>query len=196
MCFRIIATTFLSFIWSCYSFAMPAINLSQVSLPEYWGGSDVRLEGRASFTGRVYVASCSIEMNDQYQMLYMGVEQLKNFHYSDVGLEKKLKIELKKCDYPSGRHGVFFSNTRVQVTFDGIPGDSPDQFYLNGQAKGIALQIVNSDGHPAIVGKPLPVEFVNGKREELIYIVRLIRNGEALKPGNYQALIGFKLNYN
>ncbi|AKH88325.1 fimbrial protein [Edwardsiella tarda] len=195
MCFRIIVTTFLSFIWSCYSFAIPAISLSQVSLPEYWGENNVWWDGRASFTGRVYVASCSLEMNDQYQMLYMGVEQLKNFHDSDIGLEKKLKIELKNCDFPSDGHGVF-SGSRVQVTFDGMPGNSPDQFYLNGQAKGVALQIVNSDGYSAIAGKPLPAEFINSKRKELIYTARLVRNGEALKPGNYQALIGFKLNYN
>ncbi|WP_369115540.1 fimbrial protein [Edwardsiella tarda] len=195
MCFRIIVTTFLSFIWSCYSFAIPAISSSQVSLPDYWGEKNVWWDGRTSFTGRVYVESCSLEMNDQYQVLYMGVEQLKNFHNSDIGLEKKLKIELKNCDFPSDGQGVF-SNSRVQVTFDGMPGNSPDQFYLNGQAKGIALQIVNSDGYSAIAGKPLPAEFINSKRKELIYTARLVRNGEALKPGNYQALIGFKLNYN
>lgn len=195
MCFRIIATTFLSFIWSCYSFAVPAINLSQVSLPEYWGENTVWLDGSVDFTGRVYSASCSLEMSDQYQVLYMGVEQLKDFHYSDIGLEKKLKIELKNCDFPFGGDGVF-SGYRVKVTFDGVQGNSPNQFYLNGQAKGVALQILNSDGDLAIVGKPLPSKFINSKRKELIYIARLVRNGGVLKPGNYQALIGFKLSYN
>ncbi|WP_394761913.1 fimbrial protein, partial [Escherichia coli] len=88
-----------------------------------------------------------------------------------------------------------YTATRVRVTFDGIPGETPDKFSLTGQAEGINLQIMDNYGYPARAGKSIPPLILRGNEDGLDYSLRIVRNGYPLKAGDYYAALRFKLDY-
>lgn len=88
-----------------------------------------------------------------------------------------------------------YTATRVRVTFDGIPGETPDKFSLTGQAEGINLQIMDNYGYPARAGKSMPPLILRGNEDGLDYSLRIVRNGYPLKAGDYYAALRFKLDY-
>lgn len=60
--------------------------------------------------------------------------------------------------------GLFtIPTTRVRVTFDVIPVETPDKFSLTGHAEGINLQIMDNYGYPARAGKSMPPQILSGR---------------------------------
>ncbi|HCA4419164.1 TPA: fimbrial protein, partial [Escherichia coli] len=45
------------------------------------------------------------------------------------------------------------------------------------------------------VGKVMPPLLLNGNEEGLDYTLRVVRNGQPLKAGNYYAALRFKVDY-
>lgn len=81
------------------------------------------------------------------------------------------------------------------MTFDGLQGETPDKFSLTGQAEGINLQILDNQGYPARGGEVMPPLLLNGNEEGLDYTLRVVRNGQPLKAGDYYAALRFKVDY-
>lgn len=171
------------------SFLLPGTNLS-----EYWGEEHVWWDGRASFKGQVIAPACTLSMEDAWQKIDMGTTPLRDLQNSPAGPEKKFRLRLRNCEL-AGAGKQVYTATRVRVTFDGIPGDTPDKFSLTGQAEGISLQIMDNYGYPARAGKSMPPLIVRGNEDELDYTLRIVRNGYPLKAGDYYAALRFKLDY-
>lgn len=170
-------------------FLPPGTNLS-----EYWGEEHVWWDGRANFKGQVITPACTLAMEDAYQEIDMGTTPLRDLQNSFAGPEKKFRLRLRNCEL-AGTGKQVYTATRVRVTFDGIPGETPDKFSLTGQAEGINLQILDNYGYPARPGKTMPPLLLKGNEDGLDYVLRIVRNGSPLKAGDYYAALRFKIDY-
>ncbi|PSY36871.1 fimbrial protein [Escherichia albertii] len=165
-----------------------------MTLPEYWGEKDVWWHGRASFKGQVIAPACTLAMEDTWQAIDMGETPVRDLQDSFAGPEKKFRLRLRNCEL-AGTGKRVYTASRVRVTFDGLQGETPDKFSLTGQAEGISLQILDNQGYPARVGKVMPPLLLNGNEEGLDYTLRVVRNGQPLKAGDYYAALRFKVDY-
>ncbi|EJH1737630.1 type 1 fimbrial protein [Escherichia coli] len=165
-----------------------------MSLSEYWGEEHVWWHGRASFKGQVIAPACTLAMEDTWQAIDMGETPVRDLQDSFTGPEKKFHLRLRNCEL-AGTGKRVYTASRVRVTFDGLQGETPDKFLLTGQAEGINLQILDNQGYPARVGKVMPPLLLNGNEEGLDYTLRVVRNGQQLKVGDYYAALRFKVDY-
>ncbi|HBC5730667.1 TPA: type 1 fimbrial protein [Escherichia coli] len=165
-----------------------------MTLPEYWGEEHVWWHGRASFKGQVIAPACTLAMEDTWQSIDMGETPVRDLQDSFAGPEKKFRLRLRNCEL-AGTGKRVYTASRVRVTFDGLQGETPDKFSLTGQAEGINLQILDNQGYPAHVGKVMPPLLLNGNEEGLDYTLRVVRNGQPLKAGDYYAALRFKVDY-
>ena len=165
-----------------------------MTLPEYWGEEHVWWHGRASFKGQVIAPACTLAMEDTEQSIDIGESPVRYLQDSFAGPEKKFRLRLRNCEL-AGTGKRVYTASRVRVTFDGLQGETPDKFSLTGQAEGINLQILDNQGYPARVGKVMPPLLLNGNEEGLDYTLRVVRNGQPLKAGDYYAALRFKVDY-
>ncbi|ELC5340111.1 type 1 fimbrial protein [Salmonella enterica] len=165
-----------------------------MTLPEYWGEEHVWWHGRANFKGQVIAPACTLAMEDTYQAIDMGGIPVRDLQGSFAGPEKMLRLRLRNCEL-AGTGKRVYTASRVRVTFDGVQGETPDKFSLTGQAEGINLQILDNQGYPARAGKVMRPLLLNGNEEGLDYTLRIVRNGQPLKAGDYYAALRFKVDY-
>ncbi len=165
-----------------------------MSLPEYWGEEHVWWDGRATFKGQVIAPACTLAIEDTWQAIDMGETSVRDLQNSFTGPEKKFRLRLRNCEL-AGTGKRVYTASRIRMTFDGLQGETPDKFSLTGQAEGINLQILDNQGYPARVGKVMPPLLLSGNEEGLDYTLRLVRNGQPLKAGDYYAALRFKVDY-
>ncbi|HCP1620948.1 TPA: type 1 fimbrial protein [Escherichia coli] len=165
-----------------------------VTLPEYWGEEHVWWHGRASFKGQVIAPACTLAMEDTWQAIDIGETPVRDLQNSFSGPEKRFRLRLRNCEL-AGTGKRVYTASRVRVTFDGLQGETPDKFSLTGRAEGINLQILDNQGYPARVGKVMPPLLLNGNEDGLDYTLRVVRNGQLLKAGDYYAALRFKVDY-
>ncbi|EEG9645689.1 fimbrial protein [Salmonella enterica] len=165
-----------------------------MSLPDYWGEENVWWEGRASFHGQVIVPACALAMEDAWQVVDMGVTPVRDLQNAYAGPEKRFQLRLRDCEL-AGTGKRVFTGSRIRVTFDGVEGETPDKFSTAGQARGVNLQIVDGQGYTARSGKVMPAQVLEGNEQGLDYTLRVVRNSEPLKAGDYSASLRFKVDY-
>lgn len=174
--------------------AYPSPSFSDATLQNFGEISDVWWHGRTSFHGQVIAPTCTLATEDAYQTIDMGGTSIRELQKAPIGPEKKFRLRLRNCEL-AGRGKRLYTSSRIRVTFDGEQGGTPDTFLLAGQAKGIDLQIRDMQGDIAKIGKPMPPLLLSGNEEELNYTLRVIRNSQPLKAGNYYAVLRFKVDY-
>lgn len=172
----------------------PSFPSPGVTLPEYWGEEHVWWHGRASFKGQVIAPACTLAMEDTWQAIDIGETPVRDLQNSFSGPEKRFRLRLRNCEL-AGTGKRVYTASRVRVTFDGLQGETPDKFSLTGRAEGINLQILDNQGYPARVGKVMPPLLLNGNEDGLDYTLRVVRNGQPLKAGDYYAALRFKVDY-
>lgn len=182
--------------WSSLLQAAPSPSFPPpgMTLPEYWGEPLVWWHGRASFFGQVIAPACTLAMEDTWQAIDMGGTPVRDLQNGSFGPEKKFRLRLSNCEL-TGTGKRVYTASRIRVTFDGVRGESPDKFSLTGQARGINLQILDNQGYIARAGKAMPPLVLTGNEESLDYTLRIVRNGQPLKAGDYYAALRFKVDY-
>ncbi|EBC1676151.1 type 1 fimbrial protein, partial [Salmonella enterica subsp. enterica] len=155
---------------------------------------DVWWHGRANFKGQVIIPACTLAMEDKHQSIDMGGIPVRDLQMTSAGPEKMFRLRLLNCELADTGKQIYLAS-RIRVTFDGVQGETPDKFSLTGQARGINLQILDDHGYPARVGKAMPPSLLSGNEDSLRYILRVVRNSQPLKVGNYYAALRFKVDY-
>lgn len=168
-------------------------DISFISFPDYSGESLAWWDGRANFSGQVIAPACSLAMEDRYQSIDMGNTPIRDLQNTDFGPDKKIELRLRYCELSSESNREL-SGSRVRLSFEGVQGNTPDEFSLSGQARGVNLQIRDIHGYSAYSGKPMPPQLI-GNDQGFVYSLRLVRNSEVLKAGNYHAILRFKVDY-
>lgn len=146
--------------------------------------------GRVSMQGTIIDTACAIAVNSREQTIDMGVLPLSDIIRDGQGRSRHFSIDLVNCitERP-GKEGW----KKFQVTFDGEANDG--LFGVNGDASGVALQIIDTQGNVATPGKAMPPMDIIPGDNQLNYAMRLVANSQTLKAGDYLSSIRFKLDY-
>ncbi|MEX2944257.1 fimbrial protein [Serratia fonticola] len=146
--------------------------------------------GRVNMQGAIIDTACAISVASREQTIDMGIVPLGEVARDGQGRSKPFSIDLVNCvtERPGKADWKQF-----QVTFDGDAEGS--LFGVRGEASGVALKILDSEGHIATPGKALPLITLTPGSKQLNYTLRLVANRHALKSGNYFSVVRFKLDY-
>lgn len=190
MFWRMILSVMLA--WSAFS--QGAFSSAGLTLPKYLSEQNNWLHGRAIFKGAVIIPTCTLAMEDTWQAIDMGNTPVRDLQHNHSGLEKKFFLRLRNCEL-SGDGGRVYTGSRIRVTFDGPQDGISDDFLLIGQARGISLQILDRQGYKAKAGEVMSPLLLNGNEEGFEYRLKIVKNGEPLRAGDYYASLQFKIDY-
>lgn len=148
--------------------------------------------GRVNMQGSIIDTACAIAAGSREQTIDMDTVPVGDIMRDGQGTSRPFSVELIHCELsrpdpklPDWHH--------FQVTFDGEADGA--LFGVNGEAKGVALEITDSLGNKAAPGTPLPVGEIMPGSMKLDYTMKLVSNNQALKAGGYTSAVRFKLDY-
>ncbi|EFC6562041.1 type 1 fimbrial protein [Escherichia coli] len=152
--------------------------------------------GQATFIGEVFSPACTLIMEDAWQSVDMGDISLGYLDDSPIIVEKSMTLRLKNCDMEVENSGMpYHKNSMINISFFGVEGKTPDSFYLFGEAKGIELEIYDSQGYKLASSKKNPSLYLDGEYTALDYTLKVVRNGDDISAGSYHALLQFKIDH-
>lgn len=164
------------------------LNMSAVS--QAWS-SDMG-SGRVKMAGSIIDTACAIDINSIDQTFDMGVVPTGRIIRDGQSVKKSITIKLVKCVLNKNDENLtqwkYFT-----VTFDGMNDDG--LFTVNGDAKGIAIKILDSNGNVAKPGVPLPSEEIEEGEMSLDYSIQIVGNHKVLHAGEYNSIIKYKMDY-
>ncbi|MBC3219745.1 type 1 fimbrial protein [Serratia fonticola] len=148
--------------------------------------------GRVNMQGAVIETACAIDTASRDQTIDLSILPLSQIERDGQGGVHAFSIRLINCvldrmdeDLPKWR--------RFQVTFDGRVDNG--LFGVDGQARGIAIQLADNDGNIVSPGYPTPLLNITKDEKEVNYSLRLVRNQQQLRSGSYRSSIRFKMDY-
>ncbi|RTP97277.1 type 1 fimbrial protein [Enterobacter sp. WCHEn045836] len=172
--------------FSAVFFLLPALLLFTSDVgARNWG------RGTVSMQGSIIDAACAISVESRDQTVNMGVSPTGGLREGQE-TSKPLSIELINCalERPVPNHPGW---RNFQVTFD---GDADGQLFgISGDAKGIAIQISDEEGHIARPGEALPAGKIAPENMLLKYTIKIVSNNKVIVPGDYFSSIRFKMEY-
>lgn len=153
-------------------------------MPQGWG--------QVNMVGAIIEAACAIDTLSRDQTINMGTLPVSQIARDGRGGLQPFSIRLVNCVL--ARQNSALPNWRYfQITFDGSA--QAGLFGVEGEAKGIALQLTDSLGNIAQPGTPLPLGDITAKDMLLNYSLRLVSNQQALRAGEYFSTVKFKMEY-
>lgn len=148
--------------------------------------------GRVNMQGAIIDTTCAISTGSSEQAIDMQIVPVVDIILDGKGKVHSFYIELINCmlsrpgnKLPDWKH--------FQVTFDGEAEGT--LFTLQGDIKGVALQISDERGNIATPGTPLPLSNISLGAMRLNYALRLVSNNQTLQAGAYSSAVRFKLDY-
>lgn len=148
--------------------------------------------GRVNMQGSIIDTACAIATGSREQTIDMDTVPVGDILRDGQGNTRNFSVELINCEL--SRPDPKLSDWRhFQVTFDGDADGG--LFGVNGEAKGVALEITDSGGNKAAPGEPLPLGEITRGSMRLDYTMKLVSNSQILKPGGYTSAVRFKLDY-
>jgi type 1 fimbria pilin len=170
----------------------PCILIGTLIPPQTQAATQAQGWGRINMQGAIIDTACAIAAGSREQIIDMGSIPVADIIRDGQGITKPFSIELINCiltrpnnTLPDWRH--------FQVTFDGEADG--ELFGVQGEAKGVALQIADGQGNIATPGKPLPLGDISLGAMQLKYAMRLVSNSQAVRAGAYSTAVRFKLDY-
>lgn len=153
--------------------------------------------GSVTLEGRILDSACALEVASADQTVRMTPVSMGPFIRSAESEAHFFALRLVNCTlthpYASEEGGVDVQ--RLRVTFDG-PGDREGRYFaVSGEAKGLALSIVDAGGRDTLPGIPM-IPFAEAG-QIFRYSLRLVSNSsnQVITAGAYQAAIRLKLDY-
>lgn len=149
--------------------------------------------GTVKMQGSIIETPCIIDMDSRDQTIDMGSLPVTYIIRNGQGPSRSFSIRLINCalERPNKNQGNW---QYLRVTFDGP--HTHGLFDVNGQAKGVGLQIQRkNDGAIIIPGKGMLIPELQNGTNNLIYQLRLVANNHTLVSGIYNSQLRFKLDY-
>ncbi|MBL5824966.1 fimbrial protein [Serratia fonticola] len=179
-----------------YSQRGKRISLSAVLLNlllcSFWAKSANQGRGEVTVNGRIIASACAIDTESVDQTITMATLPVSQVIRDGQGELREFNIKLVNCTLerfnPALDDWRYFS-----VTFDGR--DDAGLFGIDGNAKGIALQISDKLGNVASPGMPMAINELQPGTMEFNYGLRLIGNNQVMKAGSYYSTVRFKMDY-
>lgn len=149
--------------------------------------------GKVSMQGAIIDTPCAIKVDSRDQVIDLITLPLDQIISTGVGPSKSFSIHLENCalepmlpNHPDWSH--------FSVTFDGAITDGT-LFALGGEARGIALEIMDAAGNRMLPGIASSEGQIMPGAMRLDYSLRLVGNHQKLRAGAYQTTVRFKLDY-
>lgn len=149
-------------------------------------------KGRVTMEGSIIATACAIEMNSRDQVIEMATIPVSKIARDGRGIAKPFSIHLINCIL----HRVDPTLPDWQafrVTFDGTPDGQ--LLGVEGDARGVGLQIKDHQGNIALPGVPLPAAELTAGDKVLQYTMNLVPNQQVLRAGEYRSTVRFKMDY-
>lgn len=148
--------------------------------------------GRVNMQGAIIDTACAIAAGSRDQAIDMDTVPVADIIRDGRGVSRAFSIELINCVLSRTENNLI--NWRYfQVTFDGNADE--ELFGVDGEAKGVGLQIVDTKGNIARPGRPLPNGDISIGSMHLNYEMRLVSNKRPLRAGAYSSSVRFKIDY-
>lgn len=174
--------------------------LGLLSLSAIADGDEVHSEyGRLVIKGMLVESSCHLDMASAWQEIDLGTISTKDFiRPGDQGGSIPFTLKLVNCVRGKGWMSDQLRMTAtsdsiqpiVSVSFQSMRDERSPQFIKVYGASGIGLKIkditLGEEGRP---------HFVNVPQGELNYVITPIRTQGVLIPGNFRAIIDFRVSY-
>lgn len=142
--------------------------------------------GRVSMQGSIFEAACSIDTKERDQSIIMDDETTDRNANSGTRSVSHLSIALINCNsYQS-------ENNRFITTFD-VPTTSRS-FVASGSLE-TQVKIIDSQGHIALQGQPLPDVSLSADSQHLNYRIQFVGNNHARNVGVIPAVLRLKVDY-
>lgn len=168
------------------SSALLFLILGPLAVP--WCVADT-LKGRVQLTGSIVDSGCNIRVGNNNQIISFKPLAMSGLLSGDTSAQQALTIYINDCiTAKKNRSGPPVQG--FMLTFEGQRHDG--NFGLQGDAKGIALQIKDSQGNLVSPGMVLEHGALSTERLLLNYSLTLVGSGRVLEAGDYHATI--KLN--
>lgn len=148
--------------------------------------------GTVTMQGEIIDSACAIDMDSQEQIIDMGILPTGVIQQMGMGPARNIDIYLVNCTLEKADAANGYWNT-LRMTFDG-PRDG-NLFSVAGDAAGVGLYLEDANQYQVIPGEALPAQPITPPTMRLNYQLRLATNHRPLRPGNYQAMIRFKVDY-
>ncbi|QNQ55653.1 fimbrial protein [Serratia liquefaciens] len=148
--------------------------------------------GEVTMNGRIIASACAIDTESVDQTIIMATLPVSQIIRDGQGELREFTINLVNCTLekfnPALDEWRYFS-----VTFDGR--EDAGLFGVDGDAKGIALQISDNQGNIAEPGMPMVKNEIQPGVMEINYGLRLMGNNQVMKAGSYYSTVRFKMDY-
>ncbi|MGP2925573.1 fimbrial protein [Serratia bockelmannii] len=148
--------------------------------------------GRVNMEGAIVNAACAIESASRDQTIDMKVLPVEQISRDGHGLTRPFTLKLVNCGL-AGENSANAGRQYFRMIFDG--NAEGKNFGVIGDARGIALRIVDSIGTDIYPGVPMSIENTLTKDYRLHYSMQLVANSQVLRAGDYRSAIRFKLDY-
>jgi type 1 fimbria pilin len=148
--------------------------------------------GEVTVNGRIIASACAIDTESLDQTITMATVPVSKIIRDGQGELHEFTIKLVNCALEK-LNPALDDWRHFSVTFDGKA--DADLFGIDGDAKGIALQITDRLGNVAAPGVPMSENEIQSGTLEFNYGLRLIGNNQVLKAGSYYSTVRFKMDY-
>lgn len=153
-------------------------------------------EGRATLSGEVLAASCSLSLPDRYQTVDMGDVVLRDVMSGNFRREREVVMRLENCSLYGTPEKTFSRDPAVRVRFDGVRGNQPHVFRTGGQGGGLGLVLRDAYDNRVIPGEYLPALHQGNRQEPVLkYRLSLVPDGVMPEGGRYNATLQVGIAY-
>jgi type 1 fimbria pilin len=148
--------------------------------------------GKVNMVGAIIETACAIDTESRDQTINMGTLPISQIARDGKSLITPFSIRLVNCVLT--RQNTSLPDWRYfKISFDGH--NDSGLFGVEGEAKGVALQLIDNQGGIIVPGSPLSVEEITSKEMLLKYSLRLVSNNQLLQAGQYTSTVKFKMDY-
>ncbi|HEJ7271626.1 MAG: fimbrial protein [Serratia marcescens] len=148
--------------------------------------------GEVTVNGRIIASACAIDTDSLDQTITLATLPVSQIIRDGQSERHEFNIKLVNCTLekfnPALDDWRYFA-----VTFDGR--DDAGLFGMDGNAKGIALQITDNKGNVASPGIPMAKNDIQPGTLGFNYGLRLVGNSQVMKAGSYYSTVRFKMDY-
>lgn len=148
--------------------------------------------GEVTVNGRIIASACAIDTESVDQTITMATLPISQVIRDGQGELHEFTIKLVNCSLE--KFTPLLDDWRYfAVTFDGR--EDAGKFGIDGDARGISLQISDRLGNVAAPGMPMEKNGIQPGTMEFNYGLRLIGNSQIIKAGHYYSTVRFKMDY-
>ncbi|HBT4620513.1 TPA: type 1 fimbrial protein [Klebsiella pneumoniae] len=154
--------------------------------------AQVQGQGRVKINGQIIESACTISAEDVYQSIFLGEIPLRTLNVDGKGPLKTFFLHLINCNLDKGLDNKHWRD--ALVTFDGMTAGN-SLFAVQGEAKGIAIRILDANHQTAVVGESMNTIELEPNTTTLKYQLQLVKNKNVLKAGEFFSIIKFMIYY-